>query len=68
MQGVSNQNTGRGRPWPAPPGKLQSLHTQWTATDHVGAPPPRPGTADPPQMVEVGGQWPQPVLAADGPG
>ena len=28
---------GRGWPLPAPPGYSQSLHSQWTATDHVGA-------------------------------
>ena len=44
------------------------MHTQWTATDHVRAPPPCPCTADPPQRAEVGGQWSQPVLAAAWPG
>ena len=50
------------------PGKPQGQRTQWTATDHVGAPPPFPCTADPPWRVEVGGQWSQPILAADWPG
>ena len=40
---------------------------QWTAMDHIGAPPPFPCTADPPQRAEIGGQWSQPVLAADWP-
>ena len=35
--------------------KPQSLSTQWTATDHGGAPPPCPCTADPLQRAEVGG-------------
>ena len=37
-------------------------------TDPVGAPPPFSCTANPPWRVEVGGQWSQPVLAADWPG
>ena len=37
----------------------------WAATDHVGVPPPCPCTADPPQRVEVGGRWSQPVVVAD---
>ena len=40
---------------------------QWTATDHIRAPPPCPSTADLPQRAEVGDQWSQPVLAADWP-
>ena len=39
--------------------------TQWTATDHIRTPSPRPSTADPPQRAEVGGKWSQPILAAD---
>ena len=35
---------------------------------NIRAPPPCPGIADPPQRVEVGGQWSQPVLIADWPG
>ena len=50
------------------PGDPQGQHTQWTATDHVGAPPPCPCTADPLWRVEVGGKWSQPILAADWPG
>ena len=46
----------------------QGLCTQWTATDHTGAPPPCPCTADLPQRAEVGVKWLQPVLAADWPG
>ena len=68
MQGDPGRNTGRGGPWLALPGKPLSLHTQWTATDHVRAPQPCPCTAHPRQRVEVGGQWSQPVLAADRPG
>ena len=49
-------------------GKTQSLHNQWTATDHIGAPSPFPCTVDPPQMVEVCVQWSHPYLAADLPG
>ena len=60
------ENTG-GTPWPEPPGKPQSLCTQWTARDHIGAPTPCPYTADPLQRVEVGGRWSQPVLTADWP-
>ena len=41
---------------------------QWTATDRIVAPPPCSCTADPPLRVEVGGQWSQPILAADWPG
>ena len=54
--------------WPVPPGKPQSLCTQRTAIDYVGALPPCPCTADAPQRVEDGGQWSQPVLEADWPG
>ena len=36
--------------------------------EHVGAPPPCPCIADPPQRAEVDGQWSQTVLAADWPG
>ena len=45
-------------------------HTQCTAPDRVGAPPPHPCpcTADPPQRVEVGGPWSQSVLEDDWPG
>ena len=32
---------------------------------HIGAPPPCPCTADPPWRAEVGGQWSQPILAAE---
>ena len=60
--GWPRQNTGGGRLWPVPPGKPQSLHLQWTATDHTGAPPPCSCTTDR-QRAEVGGQWSQPVLA-----
>ena len=42
----------------APSGQLQTTFR---------APPPRPCTADLPQTMEVGGQWSQPVLAADWP-
>ena len=35
--------------------------------NQVGATPPCPCTDDPPQRAEVGGQWSQPVLAADWP-
>ena len=64
-------------PWPkhrlgltlaAPPRKPQGQHTQWTATDHIGEPAACPCTVDPPERVEVGGQWSQPVLTADWPG
>ena len=67
MHGGPGQNIGGDLPWPAPLWKPQSLCTQWTATDHVRAPPPCPHTADPPWKVEVGGQWSQPVLAHDWP-
>ena len=36
-----------------------------TATGHVGAPPPCLCMVDSPWRVEGGGQWSQPVLAAD---
>ena len=68
MQDGPGKNTYGGWPWLVPPGKLQSLHTQWTGEDHVGAPLPCPCTADPPQRVEVCGKWSQPILAADWPG
>ena len=42
--------------------------TQWTATDHIGAAALCPCTADPPWRAEAGGQWSQPILAADWPG
>ncbi|XP_053518864.1 RAD51-associated protein 1 isoform X5 [Artibeus jamaicensis] len=45
-------------------GKPEGLNTQWTATDHIGVPPPCPCTADPPWKA-VSGEWSQPVLAAD---
>ena len=67
MQGRPGQNTGGGCPWPAPPGKPQGQHTQWTATDHIGAAPPCPCTADLPGRAEVGGQCSHPVLATDWP-
>ena len=35
----TKQNTGGVSFWPAPPGKTQSLGTQWAVTDHTGAPP-----------------------------
>ena len=44
-------------------GKPQGQHTQWTATDHIGAPSLCPCTADPPRRAGVGGQWSQPVPA-----
>ena len=62
-QGKTQVGDGLGLYHPKPKGQC----TQWTATDHIGAPPPCPLTADPPQMAEVGGQWSQPVLAADWP-
>ena len=48
-----------------PPRKPLGLCTQWTATDHIKAPPPCPCTSNPPQRAEIGGQWSQPVPAAD---
>ena len=68
MPGGSRQNTDGGKAWSAPPGKHHNLQTQWTVTDHVGAPSSCPHTADPPRRTEIGGQWSQPVLAADWPG
>ena len=50
------------------PGKSQGQHTQWTATDHDGAPTPCPCSADPPQRAEGVGKQSQPVLVADWPG
>ena len=47
------------------PRRPQGQHTQWIAIDHLGASPPCPCTADPPQRAEVDGQWLQPLLAAD---
>ena len=38
MLGGPGQKAGSSWPWPAPPGKLQSLCTQWKATDYIGAP------------------------------
>ena len=35
--------------------KPQALNTQWTATDHSGAPPPCPCTANPQRRVVVSG-------------
>ena len=35
--------------------EIPGQSTQWTATDHVRAPPPCPCTADPPWREEVGG-------------
>ena len=52
---------------PAPPRTPQGQHTQWTATDHIGAPPPCPYTADPPQRAEVAHKQSQAILAADWP-
>ena len=49
-------------------GNLRALHTQWTTTDHIRAPPPYSCTADLPRRAEVGGRWSQPVLADDWPG
>ena len=40
MLGGPGQNTSSGQPWPAHPRRPQSLRNQWTATDHVKAPPP----------------------------
>ena len=40
MPGGLEKNTGGGRPWPAPPRRLRSQCTQWTASDHVEASPP----------------------------
>ena len=66
--GWPRENSDGGWPWPATPRKPQGQRTQWTATDHVRAPPPCPCTADPPWSVAVGGHWSQPVLAVDWPG
>ena len=44
------------------------MYTQRTATGHIRAPLLLSCRADPPRKAEVGGQWSQPVLAADWPG
>ena len=55
MQGGPGQNPGEAE-LGLQPRKPQSLHTQWTNTDHTGAQLPCPCTDDPPQKVEVGDQ------------
>ena len=55
------QNTGGGWPWPASPEKPQSLHTQYTVTHHVGAPP---NHLHKPWREVVAGQGSKPVLPA----
>ena len=46
MMGGLRQHTGGGWPWPSPHRRPQSQCTQWTASDHIKAPPPTISTSD----------------------